>query len=228
MESFDYLEYIDCTPLYDDIEWDPVLAALQAGPSNHHQAQEQDIPVSAKLPEMELVRNVPDSEIAEALAVLSELPKHLHGARERLPAPEMDHVPEAMPVDHQIRPLYPISNEDYNTAEILLMLEDSSLLESDEALRLEDKLKAEPEPEAPNPRKRRGRPPKVTPKPESNQLRDREDGPSTQNELPEGWVMKCRTRRGGKSIGQVDKVISGFFQSAAAAVSSRGVVNMSL
>ncbi|CAK9188269.1 unnamed protein product [Ilex paraguariensis] len=29
LENFDYMDFIHCTPLYDDIEWDPVLAALQ-------------------------------------------------------------------------------------------------------------------------------------------------------------------------------------------------------
>ncbi|CAK9188260.1 unnamed protein product [Ilex paraguariensis] len=185
MESFDYLECIDCTPLYIDVEWDPVLAALQAaqersqitasdleaGSSNHHQAQEQAIPVSAneansadeKPLETELVLNVTDSEIAEALAVLPELPKHLHGDGQRLPAPEMNRILETMLEYHKAQPLDPISKKDYNVAKILLMLDDSSPLEADEALRLEDGEHAEPEAPSQNPRKRCGRSPKVHP-----------------------------------------------------------------
>ncbi|CAL5334198.1 unnamed protein product [Camellia sinensis] len=30
-EEVDYSVFIDCTPLYDDIEWDPILVALQGG-----------------------------------------------------------------------------------------------------------------------------------------------------------------------------------------------------
>ncbi|CAK9188272.1 unnamed protein product [Ilex paraguariensis] len=88
-----------------------------------------------------------------------ELPNHVHGAGEM----------ESSLEEHQAQPLYPISNEDYNAVEILLMLEDSNPLEValkslhciiDEALRptseQEDGVHAKPEAPNQNPRKRRG------------------------------------------------------------------------
>ncbi|CAK9188268.1 unnamed protein product [Ilex paraguariensis] len=76
-----------------------------------------------------------------------EFSNHVHGAGESLPPPEINLILNAMkpgPEDYQAQPSDPISNEDYNAVEILLMLEDSNPLEvasqslhslTDEALR---------------------------------------------------------------------------------------------
>ncbi|CAK9188271.1 unnamed protein product [Ilex paraguariensis] len=61
-----------------------------------------------------------------------EFSNHVLGAGESLPPIKMNLLSEAMesyPKDHQAQPLDPISNEDYNADEILLMLEDSNPLE---------------------------------------------------------------------------------------------------
>ncbi|CAK9188259.1 unnamed protein product [Ilex paraguariensis] len=98
---------------------------LEATSQSLHSLTDEDLRPASKQDEVHVE--------PEALVFEPEFPNHVHGVEESLSPPEMNltsKVMESGPKDHKAHPLDPISNEDYNATEILLMVEDSNPLKA--------------------------------------------------------------------------------------------------